>query len=236
MAAAETFYRDLLGWNYAAGDAMPMPYRFIQAGDKAIGGIMNPGPGDGADWQGCVTVAEVDAATGLAQSLGAEILMPPGDIPGGFGRIATIRDPGGAVLSLVSDDDSSETTLHNPHTPGFCGWHELTSNAPAASLAFFSALLDWQPGEVFSMGETGDYQLFLRDGQPLGGICPPAPGSGGPRWNYYFTVPDIRVAMETLQRHGITRCFGPMQVPGGSWIVMTADPQGAPLCLISPVG
>ncbi|MEK1874013.1 MAG: VOC family protein, partial [Rhizobium altiplani] len=33
---------------------------------------------------------------------------------------------------------------------------------------------------------------------------------------------------------GGTVLNGPMEVPGGSWIIQAADPQGAFFCLVAP--
>ena len=52
-------------------------------------------------WGGYVTVNDVDAVVAKVAGLGGQVLMPPTDIPT-VGRFATIQDPQGATLSLIT--------------------------------------------------------------------------------------------------------------------------------------
>ena len=54
-----------------------------------------------------------------------------------------------------------------------------------------------------------------------------------PFWNYYFQVDGIGAAMERLKAGGGSVVNGPMEVPGGNWIVQGLDPQGAMFSLLS---
>ena len=47
-----------------------------------------------------------------------------------------------------------------------------------------------------------------------------------PHWAIYFRVPDINAATERIKANGGTILNGPMEVPGGDWIVNAMDPQG----------
>jgi len=46
-----------------------------------------------------VAVPDVDLAADGAAGLGGEVLVPPVDTP--VGRVCAVRDPGGAVLTLL---------------------------------------------------------------------------------------------------------------------------------------
>ena len=54
------------------------------------------------------------------------------------------------------------------------------------------------------------------------------------RCNSYFLVPDIDAAKTAIEAHGGQVVHGPMEVPGGEWILNAIDPQGAFFCLASP--
>jgi predicted enzyme related to lactoylglutathione lyase len=54
-----------------------------------------------------------------------------------------------------------------------------------------------------------------------------------PFWAFYFNVDGIAAAVERLKAGGGTVVNGPMQVPGGQWIVQAIDPQGAHFSLVS---
>jgi hypothetical protein len=66
-----------------------------------------------------------------------------------------------------------------------------------------------------------------------GGMMTKAPQIPVPCWNFYFNVDSIKAAMERVKTGGGTVMNGPMQVPGGGWIIQGQDPQGAMFSLVS---
>mgnify|MGYP003450482789 FL=1 len=80
------------------------PYRVLKVGDAAVGGIMGKPPGTPADmpsmWGCYVTVSNVDETLASVKRLGGGVLMEPMDVKG-VGRMAVIRDPQGAALSVI---------------------------------------------------------------------------------------------------------------------------------------
>jgi predicted enzyme related to lactoylglutathione lyase len=52
-------------------------------------------------------------------------------------------------------------------------------------------------------------------------------------WTFYFNVDSIKAAIERVTSGGGTVVNGPMQVPGGGWIIQGQDPQGAMFSLVS---
>ena len=100
---ARTFYGQLLDWQFR--DMGPAgTYTMINVGGKGIGGIAGAPPnakGMAPAWGGYVTVTDVDKVVAKVAGLGGKVLMPPTDIPT-VGRFATIRDPQGATLSLIT--------------------------------------------------------------------------------------------------------------------------------------
>jgi uncharacterized protein len=57
-----------------------------------------------------------------------------------------------------------------------------------------------------------------------------------PAWLFYFTVGDIDVAVEKVKAGGGMVLNGPMEVPGGAWIIQATDPQGAMFALVGSKG
>lgn len=55
-----------------------------------------------------------------------------------------------------------------------------------------------------------------------------------PAWLFYFNVAAIDAAAERVRSGGGQIINGPMEVPGGSWIVQCLDPQGAMFALVAP--
>ncbi|MEP3048438.1 MAG: VOC family protein [Roseibium sp.] len=99
-AGAKAFYTGLLGWET---EDMPMPdavYTIIKNGEEKVAGFP-PMQSDEARWLPYVTVDDVDARIEKAKSLGAKVLSEPMTIPG-VGRMATICDPVGGVIALIT--------------------------------------------------------------------------------------------------------------------------------------
>jgi uncharacterized protein len=106
---AKKFYGDAIGWTF---DAMPMPsgtYWIAKVGSKPVGGLF---PMNGPDyngvpegWMSYIAVDDVDARTKKAQSAGATLVRPIFDVPG-VGRIAILREPGGAGIGWMTPPKS----------------------------------------------------------------------------------------------------------------------------------
>ncbi len=102
-AAAQAFYGRMFGWSY---QDMPgkEPYAVIRCGEQGQGGVMGM-PAEAAGmppcWGAYVAVDDVDARAKLAEELGGKVLMAPRDIPD-IGRFCVIRDPQGAVISMIT--------------------------------------------------------------------------------------------------------------------------------------
>ena len=52
-----------------------------------------------------------------------------------------------------------------------------------------------------------------------------------PHWQLYVRVPDVHAAASRVKAGGGQVLNGPMEVPGGDWIVNAMDPQGATFSL-----
>lgn len=106
---AAEFYGKLFGWKV---EAMPMPggpadappYHVIKprGAEDAIGGLMAcPQSGMPPAWGIYVTVDNVDETVAQTKALGGKVLMEIMEVPG-VGRMATIQDPQGAVISVIT--------------------------------------------------------------------------------------------------------------------------------------
>jgi len=60
----------------------------------------------------------------------------------------------------------------------------------------------------------------------------PQPGAHS-AWLFYFNVDGIDAAVERVKAGGGELLMGPMEVPGGSWVLQGTDPQGATFALIA---
>jgi predicted enzyme related to lactoylglutathione lyase len=55
-----------------------------------------------------------------------------------------------------------------------------------------------------------------------------------PAWSFYINVDAIDAAVARVTEKGGKVINGPMEVPGGQWIINGIDPQGAMFALLAP--
>jgi predicted enzyme related to lactoylglutathione lyase len=53
-------------------------------------------------------------------------------------------------------------------------------------------------------------------------------------WNYYINVDGIDAAKGRVEKAGGKVMMGPMEVPGGQWVLQGQDPQGGFFALVAP--
>jgi predicted enzyme related to lactoylglutathione lyase len=233
MKAAEAFYTTVVGWTVAAFDQSPHPYdTWNRSGDVAIGGVMTipDGMNFPPHWEMYVEVPSLDDAVAKVERLGGSALGPVIDVPT-VGRLRTMTDPQGALFALYE----ATTPMERPEAAPVVGdgsWHELYTTDAEAAMRFYTGMFGWTPTETMDMGPMGKYHMFGR-AFPLGGMMNKSSEMGDipPNWNVYFRVPDINAATEKVKSSGGHVLNGPMEVPGGSWIVNCLDPQGAAFSL-----
>ncbi|HKY80742.1 MAG TPA: VOC family protein [Sphingobium sp.] len=241
--AAIRFYGDVVGWTAQpfGGERTDDPYTVVSGSAGPLGGIMAI-PAEAKDcgmspwWGGYVGSADVDADADRLEKAGGSVKRAPDDIPG-VGRFAVMADPGGAVFMLLRGSSPDGMDPASPMATGHVGWHELYSGNFDADLAFYTSQFGWGKGEAMDMGEMGSYQLFSMSGATdfnsmSGGIMPVPKEMPVPMWLFYFVVPDIDAAAEKVTAGGGAVLNGPMQVPGGAWIIQANDPQGAMFALV----
>ncbi len=235
--AAQDFYSAVVGWT-AKDSGMPgMDYTLLYSGPSMVAGLM-PVPPDAAAmgvkpaWMGYIAVDDVDAFAERVTKAGGAIYRPPTDIPG-VGRFAVAADPHGAGFYLFKGE--GEPAPEPPFDkPGFIGWHELLAGDGVKAFDFYSGLFDWTRDEAIDMGPLGVYQTFAAGGKAMGGMMTKTPETPRPNWLYYFLVDGIESAKTRVEKAGGTVVFGPMEVPGGQWIINGIDPQGAMFALLGP--
>jgi len=242
-AAATAFYTQVVGWNAADSQMPDMKYTLVSSGATQVGGIMAipdeaRAMGAAPAWEGYIAVADVETAAARITAAGGKTCAPPQDIPG-IGRFAVMADPHGATFIVfrgASNDDgpSADAAMR----PGHVGWHELSAGDGVAAFDFYSKQFGWEKHEAMDMGPAGVYQLFGLAGsakdRSMGGMMTKMPEMPRPQWIYYFNVEAIDAAVERVNGAGGKVINGPMEVPGGQWIINGIDPQGAMFALVAP--
>lgn len=232
LDAAQAFYERISAWKIEPSGMPGIDYRLAQAGERQVAGMMairDMKADLKPSWRGFIAVDDVDAMTGRIKEAGGTVCFGPEDIPG-IGRFAACNDPQGAFFLIFRGTGEPAPDL-DPATPGAIGWHELTTSDWEEAWSFYSGLFGWAKEIAVDMGEMGTYQTFTINGIHAGGMMT-APGQ--PAWRYYITVTDIDAAAKAITDGGATIQMGPHEVPGGAWIVMGLDPQGAAFAVSGP--
>ena len=82
------------------------------------------------------------------------------------------------------------------------------------------------------MGPIGTYQMYNQDDYTLGAIMKHPEEMHASLWAFYFRVPDIDAAKIYVEDAGAQVINGPMEIPGGEFVLQGLDPQGALFSLI----
>ena len=235
--AAEPFYRSVIGWDAKDSGMADHPYTLLSVGPTQVGGLM-PIPdaaramGARPCWTGYVAVDDVDVFAARVTAAGGAVHRAGEDIPG-VGRFAVVADPYGAVFILFKGRSDQAPTPVALGTPGHVGWHELQAGSLDGAFAFYAGLFGWTKAEAVDMGSMGTYQLFATGGTPVGGMMTKMAEVPSPFWLYYFNVDAIDAAAARTTHGGGQVINGPMEVPGGAWIVQCVDPQGAMFAMVA---
>ena len=243
IKAAVAFYSKVMGWG--AWDVSTPGKAHILFGDGkgAISGLTNL-PDDATQigvkpgWVGYVGVDDVDATAAAVTRLGGSVDVAPTDASD-ISRFSIFTDPQAARLALFKWLKPGQQQPAGLDAPGRVGWHELLAADRGQAWAFYGALFGWRQEDAGT--DAGEYQPFSAGGLTIGGMLTRPATVAVPFWLYYFNVGDIDAAAQRVTAGGGQILEGPFDMPGGSWIVQCADPQGAIFALegmrkTSPVG
>ena len=238
---SKTFYDAVVGWNIGEGVAEYNGYRMIGTADDGFTGGVLPitdemqQHGARPTWLGYLNARDVDAKLAEIESAGGKTLMGATDIPN-VGRIAMVADPQGAPFYVMKPippegKENQASTVFSPTDQGRCAWNELSTSDPVAARQFYGQQFGWTSDNFMPMGEHGEYRFIDNEGLTLGAIAGAMEGQH-PHWRFYFRVPSVGSAKQTVEAKGGKVIMGPMEVPGGDRIIIGIDPQGAEFALV----
>ncbi len=234
------FYSQILGWKVEDSGMEGFDYHLAKSDGDMVAGLMVM-PEEVAHmppfWMIYFAVDDADNFVAEAKATGASVHRAPEDIPG-TGRFALLADPQGSAFGILQAEMSNMSAADiavteagqgafNQNKAGHGHWNELMSIDPKGGFAFYSKMFGWTKGDAMDMGKMGTYQLFRHNDVDIGGMM----GLGEapvPNWLPYFGVEDdVSDKIEAINAAGGTVHHGPMEVPGGAYIAVAQDPQGA---------
>jgi hypothetical protein len=229
--SAQGFYSKVVGWKTQGWDQDPS-YKMWMSGGRRMGGLMKhpeeanklaPPP----SWFSYIGTSDVDATVDQGVALGGKVIKRAWDIPN-IGRMAILQDPQGAMFYVFTPETGPAGSLDGETALGDFSWHELLTTDWQSAWNFYQKLFGWEKTSAMDMGGGNTYQMFGFRGRPMGGMFNKSKDMPGPpQWLPYALVPDSKKAAETIKQNGGTILNGPMEVPGGDWIVTGLDRQGA---------
>lgn len=231
---AGKFYSDVVGWTTHEMAGEGGPYTTFNLGEVGIAGMLQI-PGHTA-WIGYISVEDVDAHIEKIVEAGGKLWRPATDVPGML-RFAVMSDPQGAAIVVFTANPAMPSPIRpEPPAPGTIGWCELYTSDLEAGFDFYNQMFGWTKLSDMDMGPMGMYRIFDQgDHKPMGdgGMMTKPPQVPVSCWNFYIHVDSIGAAVERVKAGGGAILNGPMQVPGGAWIINGQDPFGAHFSLVS---
>lgn len=241
--AASAFYGAVIGWKVPPPAPGGQDYRMLVRGDGGnAGGMMKILPDMAAAgcrpaWMPYLHVADVAAAAAAIGAAGGQVLVPPTRIP--QGTFAMLNDPQGVPIYIMDPvpppgmEDYRSDVFARDGAAQRVAWNELASPDLAGSKAFYAGQFGFEFNETMNMGEMGDYCFIDQDGERQGAMMQRADERQPAMWLPYFRVGVLEPARAAIEAGGGTVLMGPHEVPGGEWIVVAMDPQGAGFGLVA---
>ncbi len=233
LVAAETFYRDVVGWAAQDASTPNLAYKLLTAGKVPLGGLIElpeEGRKKGAypRWMGYLEVTDIELAVDRIKRLGGAVHVPPTNT--NIGLISVVADPHNATFGLINGLKPGRRQPVEPGKPGGVGWHELHAVDWEKAFVFYSEVFGWQNGGT-EVSPTFAYQWFSVGGQTVGGMFKKLPEDPMPFWLFYFNVEDIDTAAERVRTGGGYVTGDAAELRNGSWVARCVDPQGATFAL-----
>ena len=232
VEATRAFYGELLGWTFSD---MPMPgghgtYTIVQAGERGVAGVMKNPPDAKFPpyWGSYVSVVDVDASCEAAKKLGGQVMWGPVDMEG-VGRMATLMDADGAVISVMRSEKGDEGPGGPPGLGTFC-WESLNTANVDKAKTFYGAVCGWKT----ATGPVPGMTVFAaQDDTTVVDVSPTQDGVP-PCFVTYVVVQSRDAARDKAAKLGAKVLMGDIAVPGVGLIAMVADPTGAVIGLFQP--
>ena len=225
--SAKAFYAGLFGWHAedveagAEGTYTTLRHR---GEEVAILYLQQPearAAGAPPHWTSYISVEDANRSAVRAGELGgAAVFREPFDVLDA-GRVAAIRDPTGAIVSLWQPLERIGATLVDD--VGALCWNELATTDLERAKAFFAELLGWDYET-----DDGGYVSIINAGRLNGGMREQAARERGtpPSWLPYFTVESADKAVLEAEQLGGRTLLPTTEIHIGRLAVI-ADRQGA---------
>ncbi len=246
---AARFYGAVVGWTIPApGSAAPLAvqdYRTIQRRDGgSAGGVLKltdemQRNGARPTWIGYLHVTDVDVAVKAIEADGGTTWFPKRTLP--VGDIAMVADPMGAPFYVMRPvpmpgNPDAVSDVFDVKASQHIRWNELHSADLAKAKAFYARHFGFEFRDSMPMGPLGDYCFIDHGGVRIGAVMQKTADNPFGTWQFYFGVDSVMAAQRAIADGGGQVLHAAHEVPGGDWITIATDPEGALFGVVGPKG
>lgn len=233
--AAKQFYGELFGWEFVEEPMEDgLSYFMALKNQRPVAGLFSQPEAMRQQqipphWQSYINVEDLDATLALWQQQGGTVIMPAFDVMNA-GRMATVKDPTNAVVSLWQAKESIGAELVS-EVSTFC-WTELQTRGAERAAEFYQQVFGWEididdkPPNYVRCSVNGTLSCGIFDLDKIN-LPPQIPSV----WAVYFNVANFDAALEKVNALGGKAMIDPVTIDQGKFVTI-ADPQGAVVTLI----
>jgi predicted enzyme related to lactoylglutathione lyase len=224
--AAKSFYADVLGWEFTAGNPEFGGYlSCLKNGLGAAGMMPKMDPSQPTAWTTYFSTEDSAATVEAITAAGGTIIAGPHAV-GTLGHMVIALDPQGMAFGTWESGEHTGVQIYNE--PGSLVWNEAAMPDPKVAQEFYSAVFGFR----FDPIEGMDYATFTTSELPLGGLGGHSPGSPS-GWMTCFSVASTDAAAATVEAGDGKIHTPPHDTPYGRFAVVE-DPWGAVFEVMQP--
>src|SRR6266511_5721921 len=195
VEAAKSFYGDLLGIEAESAPGDPEEtggYGFFMKDGKMVAGIGPVQSDEGhSAWSSYIKVENADETAERVKEAGGSVFFGPADLPNDAGRVAMLRDPEGAFIGIVEQQNHPGAQLVNE--PGTWNWNNLLTRDIDAAQDFYGKVFGWsalqpQGAPDFIWSWQLDGQRWPEGIAGLMRMGSEMPADAPPYWQVYLVV------------------------------------------------
>ncbi len=132
----------------------------------------------------------------------------------------------------------SQSSSNSPPLLGTFLWHEVMSQDPAGTRAFYTQILGWTVAPMPNAPDPEHYAVFSARGTGVAGVMrlpEQAAAMGAPsHWLGYLGSPNVKATVDQVVALGGSVRMPPTAIAGVGTIAVLADAQGAGFGLLQP--
>ncbi|CAI8917657.1 Lactoylglutathione lyase family protein [Methylocaldum szegediense] len=227
LSGAKRFYGNLFGWQFTDFDSADFVYTIAWNHGHPIAGFVEKDdeqPRPASQWFSLLSVEDVDRAVRQTERYGGSVPLKPITAPE-RGRFAIIRDPGGALLTVIRTRWGDPDIGAPEENDWF--WNELWTEKVDEAALFYRELVGFQARSLANESGTQPYLIFQHNGIPAAGAARLPMADGGPAWLPYVRVSDLDGTVSRAESLGGRILIAPNPNIRSGTVAVIADPSGA---------